>query len=308
MRFHFHFRDLRKKIIKRNYKFCLDRYKDVDGITYQETKIFMIEFFKNLHIKMLIEGNLLENHAKEIAEKFSQNFPSSPKKPNQKLSQINEVPIGTKFLKVRSMSNDENSLMKNYYQIGKSNVEDSCLLEIIDKMMKEPLYTSLRTRQQIGYSVSCAMKKDEDFLGFVFNVKFSEKRFSPNQVDEKFDEFLIEFSQQIEQMSDEEFKLIKNSVRSGKFDNFSSKLSEFQSHFREITENCETKFDREIIEARQIELLQKNDVINFFNHHFKQENRRKISIQILAHDDKNYESLLKHGYLHLDILDDKSNK
>lgn len=205
------------------------------------------------------------------------------------------------------MIGNKTSFLKNFYQLGTNSIENYCILELLEKTMREPLFNSLRTKQQIGYSVHCLRKIDENSLGLAINVKFSEDRFSPAQVDEKIENFLAEFADWLDDMSDLEFNTIRKSATSEKLQCFRGMESEFNYYWNEIQRD-EFLYSRASMQTKQIDLIQKCDLVNFFRFHFLSEKRRKLSIQIVTHHDKDYCSLLQQGYLHMDLVEVENDK
>jgi nardilysin len=42
-------------------------------------------------------------------------------------------------------------------------------LELLEQCLTEPFFDDLRTKQQLGYSVSCAVRQTYGMLGILFN-------------------------------------------------------------------------------------------------------------------------------------------
>lgn len=263
-----------------------------------------MKFLKSLKFKILIQGNLKTNQALEICENFTNNFENSKIKNIKKfLQNILKIPTGCTYLKVKSMlPNDKNSIVKNYYQIDSNGIESQCILELIIKIMREPLFNTLRTREQLGYSVSCAMKNDEDIYGLSVVVESQEKRNSARLVDARIEKFLWDFATLLSEMCDSDFDTMKTSIINQRRSHDIDLESEVNRNWCEVREK-KYNFERNEIEARQLEILNKNSLSIFFRENILGENRRKLSIQILANagDD---DSLLHHGYIHLNLVND----
>lgn len=306
--FYYHSRELRLHIIDSNHKFYFNRFKSVDKINFNGFKEFLMNFLKSLRFKILIQGNLKSDQALEICENLMKNF--QYKKVFCKKPQLNimKIPIGCTYVKVKSLlPNDKNSIVKNYYQIDSNNIESQCLLELIVKIMREPLFNTLRTREQLGYSVSCAMKNDEEIYGLSIVVESQEKRNSARLVDARIEKFLWDFTTLLSEMHDEDFETMKRSIINQRRSLDIDLESEVNRNWCEVREK-KYNFERNEIEARQLEILNKNSLAIFFRDHFLGECRRKLSIQILANAGDG-DSLLQHGYVHLNLLydDDSQN-
>lgn len=301
------FRELRLNIIKSNHKFYFDRFKDVDKISYMDFKEFLLKFLKTLKIKILIQGNLTKNQALDITQNILSNMNQEAVNSKRLLhSHSHQLRLGAKYIRVKSfLSNDKNSVIKNYYQIGKASTESGCLLELLVKVMREPLFNYLRTNEQLGYSVTCSAKNDNDVLGLTITVESQEKRNSSWTVDSKIDSFLKSFSFILQQMQENDFEIMKKSILSHKRSPDTCLEIEVNRNWSEIKEG-KYKFEKNDIEARQLEILTKSDLLIFFHDHFLANTMRKISVQVIANSDAE-DSLLHHGYLHLDLLTDEKH-
>jgi nardilysin len=260
-------------------------------------------------LKILIQGNFAENSALEINDVILKNLNLTKCTEKSVRNSTYKVQYGTTYLKVKSLHpNDKNSIVKNYYQIDVNTIESECLLELLVKTIREPLFNILRTREQLGYAVSCASKNDNDILGFSIIVESQEKRNSARLTDAKIENFLWEFLSMLNEMNDNDFEVVKRSIINQKRSIDNDLESEVTRNWNEIREK-KYKFDRCEIEAQQMELLNKESLIIFFKEFILSSSRRKLSIQVLANagDD---DILLQHGYVHINMVysdDDSQN-
>lgn len=301
-------RELRLNIVKPNHKFYFSRFNDVDKIFYMGFKEFLSTFLKTFRIKMLVQGNFTKLQAQELAQTVAKHFEQDDSVVDKITElKITEIPIGSKYLRVKSLlPRDKNSIIRNYYQIAYPSIESECLLELLVKVMREPLFNFLRTKEQIGYSVICSSKKDGNSFGLTITVESQEKRHSAYAVDGRIEYFLSNFSHVLEDLDDDDFKMMRRSMIVQKLTPDTDLETEVNRNWNEIRENS-FRFDRQEIEARQLELLKKEDLNIFFKDNFGPESMRKLSTQILANADDD-DLLLQHGFLHLDLItDDKHN-
>jgi secreted Zn-dependent insulinase-like peptidase len=289
-----------------NHRFYYDRFKNIDKIDYNLFKEFLINFLQSLKFTMLIEGNFTEENALEINSKVAHNLKIEAKNFSCKKQRpsAHQIPLGSTYIKVKSLlPNDKNSVIKNYYQIGECNVEAECLLELLVKTIREPLFNHLRTKEHLGYSVGCSSKNDNDVLGFSITVESQERRNSARLVDAKIEKFLWDFLSILEEMCENEFETVKRSVINQKRLTDIDLESEVNRHWNEIRER-KYQFDKSEIQARQMELLNKDALIIFFKEFLLSSSKRKLSTQVLANagDD---DSLLQHGFLHLNFVSEE---
>lgn len=304
----FSFRELRLNVIKLNHKFYFNRFNDVDKITYMDFKEFVLAFLRSFQIKILVQGNFTKLQALELTQTVAKRFNKEEDLIVESLNdpKSNQIPIGSTYLKVKSLlPRDKNSIIKNYYQIAYPSIESECLLELTVKVMREPLFNYLRTKEQIGYSVTCSTKKDDETIGLTITVECQEKRHSAYAVDERIENFLKNFADSLDYLADDDFKMMKRSMIVQRLAPDTDLESEVNRNWIEIRENS-FKFDRHEIEARQLELLRKEDLDIFFKDNFSPKAMRKLSTQILANADDD-DLLLQHGFLHLDLIADEKH-
>lgn len=295
-------------IINPNHKFYFDRFKDVDKITYMDFKEFLIKFLKSLQMKILIQGNFRKSQALEMTQTVIRNLNQEKfEVKNLKERKAHRIPVGSVYLRVKSLfPKDKNSVIKSYYQIGERSTESKCLVELLVKVMREPLFNFIRTKEQLGYAVTCASKLDNDMLGFTITVESQEKRHSSWDVDGKVESFLRNFSALLQNLNEKDFEMIKHSIIAHRRAPDTELESEVNRNWTEIRDS-NFEFERNDIEARQFELLRRDDLLVFFNDHFSPATMRKLSVHIVANADDADDSLLQHGFIHLDLLTDDAH-
>ncbi|XP_070497154.1 nardilysin-like [Chironomus tepperi] len=275
--------DLRLHVLKSNHKFYYDRFKQCEKIDYNSFKEFLQNFFKSLKLKILIQGNFTESSALEINDVIINNLNLMKCTEKSIKNSTYKIPYGSTYLKI-----DVNT------------IESQCLLELLVKTIREPLFNILRTREQLGYAVSCASKNDNDILGFSIIVESQEKRNSARLTDAKIETFLWEFLSMLNEMNESDFEVVKRSIINQKRSIDNDLESEVTRNWNEIREK-KYKFDRCEIEAQQMELLNKESLIIFFKEFVLSSSRRKLSIQVLANADDD-DILLQHGYVHINMV------
>lgn len=275
-------------IIKPNHKFHYDRFRNLEKLTVDDFKKFTKEFLMSLQPRMLIQGNINKQQAMYVADYICQTFrcDGSRSRKNNQLPEANDVSVGTTYYKVKSMfPNDTNSVIKNYYQIGKASLVLETKLEILQKVIHEPLFNMLRTQEQLGYSVSCSIKRDYKMLGFVITIESQEMKNPASLVDEKIELFLKHFVTTLQSLSDDDFDTIKNSIVALKQSTDNDLMSEVERNWKEVIRG-RNKFERSKLEVQKMELVSKADVVKFYEEHFIcPDTVRKLSIQVLSNGD-----------------------
>lgn len=67
-------------------------------------------------------------------------------------------------------SEEANSVAELYCQVGPASVALRARLDLFEQLLSEPFYDTLRTKEQLGYSVHCSPRLTHGILGFAFVV------------------------------------------------------------------------------------------------------------------------------------------
>jgi secreted Zn-dependent insulinase-like peptidase len=103
----------------------------------------------------------------------------------------------------------ENILVSCYFQAGSDGVQMAALsaspalhgarlricLMVLEHMMSEVLYSTLRTKEQLGYSVSCGVRLDSGCLGFDISVESASH--PPEHINDRIEAFLLLFRERL---------------------------------------------------------------------------------------------------------------
>lgn len=86
----------------------------------------------------------------------------------------------------------ENKISKNsctlkYYQCGLQNTKTKALVELFLQIISEPLFTTLRQKEKLGYLIEKKVRIDYSVLGFTILVQSSKH---PQYIEERIDHFI----------------------------------------------------------------------------------------------------------------------
>lgn len=270
-------------MLKKNHRSFFDRYEVIDSSSYANFKDFCGNFVKSLKVKILIQGNVIESRAVYIAQLIQNNLKINENTDVKPLgaTEIHQIPLGSSVLRVKSLRQfDKNSVVKNYYQIGKADLRTECIAEFLVNVLNEPLFDVLRTHEQLGYGIACTLRKNSGTLGITITVEYQEN--SAEVIDGKIEEFLNNFQKTLSETSIEEFSSVQKSIVSLKLISDTELEKEVNRHWEEIR-NGENMFDRNELEAYETESLTKQNVVDFFIKTFLT-NKRKLSVQVIGEE------------------------
>jgi len=201
-----------------------------------------------LFLQALVHGNIDSETAKAcmsslattLASAGAQTLPET-EFPQSRVAELGERP----FLITSRVPNEEenNSALLSYFQFGPASLKDHMRLSLLAQVLKEPISTQLRTKEQIGYVVFSGiqtwgtgkMGSADYFDGFY--IKILSKNRSPSEISERIQAFIESYSEVLENMSQETFQShIQSKIM--KLREPPKKLAaESALHWREIFEN-----------------------------------------------------------------------
>lgn len=166
----------------------------------------LIAFHANLNIEMLSHGNLSAESVSQFATLLKGLCPEHPKAKAYPQQPIIKLPLDKTIIltQVPRNPNEPSICCELYYQFGLYNDEHVALMDLLEAVLEEPYFDSLRTKQQLGYSVSCGCRNTFGVLGFCFQVVSSS--YSLAEVQAKMLSFVDGVPNIIRLMSKTDFK------------------------------------------------------------------------------------------------------
>ncbi|KAH9637552.1 hypothetical protein HF086_010197 [Spodoptera exigua] len=199
---------------------------------------------------------------------------------------VHQLPLGERKIRVMSLNEaSTNSIITNYYQGEATNAKDTATLEVLMLLMEEPVFDSLRTKEQLGYSVFSMMRYTFGVLGFSVTVNTQVDKFSVSYVDGRVEAFLKKFSRDMRRLTEKTLSATKHSLVQLKHTTDYELKEEVERNWREIVSR-EYMFHRLFLEADAIEKIKLADIKSWVDNHFPTGNKskfRKLSVQIMGH-------------------------
>ncbi|XP_014281647.1 nardilysin [Halyomorpha halys] len=282
-------REVRMSIILDRFFTSVDKYNTLPLINLDLVKEFSDNFFKNVHIQCLVQGNILKDKALEICQTFVSQLETGilPVEIRPKIL-VYELPNTEKCCRLMSFNmRDSNCITTNYYQMGPGGVREYCVIDLLMMLMEEPLFDRLRTQEQLGYDVSGTIRESYGILGFSITVVSQIYKHSVDHVEERISAFLINFLESLIKMPRNEFdEVVQALINIKKCCDLHIK-EEIKRNWAEI--KCfEYAFDRLEREIRLLSILEPEDVISFLKTRIdgSNPNHKKLTIQVVGYDSK----------------------
>lgn len=268
-------------IIRNDHVTEYEFYKQIDKMKFEDLENYAGKFFTQLKIKILVQGNLTKDQAMSIGQVVLINLnPGQVTDASKIESRTRKIEVGNKSIQIKSfLANDKNSNTLCYYEIGKKNIRLDCLLDLLHRVIADPLYDYLRTKEQLGYAVGCTKINTHGILGMIFVLLSQENKHSADVVNVRIEKFVTEdLKKIIEELSDEQFQTIKESTIKMNYVDDVSLESEVNRNWSQILTE-EYIFNYRSMKAKTLTTITKTDLLEFYNTELF---TRKLSVQVIG--------------------------
>lgn len=191
------------------------------------------------------------------------------------------MPVGANYLRCKTCDpKDVNTVITNFYQIGPISYRTHVLIDLLVMIAQEPLFDTLRNKEQLAYDVSIDLRDNYGILGYSITVNSQESKNSVDHVDDRIENFRRELVTIITDMSDEYFESIKASLAKIKMTEDNKLSEEVQRNWAEITTD-EYEFDRPQKEVDHLSTVTKKQLLEFYKITCG-DAERKLSVQVIG--------------------------
>ncbi|KAG7401182.1 Nrd1 complex RNA-binding subunit [Phytophthora boehmeriae] len=198
--------------------------------------------------------------------------------PRRLITDIPKTPLGF-LLKERSDNKSEtNTQVELYYQIGPLNLRHLAYADLLHQLMEEPLFDTLRTKQELGYDVSCTVRVTNGILGF--GVMVQSSLFAAEYISTCVDRFMIDFEEAIEMMADEHFRDHVQAQILMKLEPDHNLLETTHRFWYEITSR-RLEFDMNAQLAKEMETLTKSEMAQLYREWILQ-SPKKLAVHVIG--------------------------
>lgn len=171
-------------------------------------------------------------------------------------------------------------MVTNFYQIGPINYRTQVLLDLLVMIAEEPLFDTLRNKEQLGYDISCTLNDNFGILAYSITVNSQESKYSSHHIDQRIENFRHELTATIADMSDDDFAATKASLAKLKLTADVKLSDEITRNWSEITTE-DYQFDRHSREVEWLSRVTKAELLEFYAAHYGS-NQRKLSVQVIG--------------------------
>ncbi|CAE7255384.1 unnamed protein product [Symbiodinium sp. CCMP2592] len=206
-----HCADLRRSMVMASRTLATERADALEALQVTDLAAFAQELIPQLDVEVLFIGNATSEDARQLVAAFpaelrpkAEALAHVPHPP----ARVVRVPVAEPLVWVEDShdTGNRNVAVEMYWQlgpVGSNEAKDAAQVELLADLIAEPLFDSLRTKQQIGYVASCGARWTHRVQGF--SVWLMSSKFGPAEICRRALKFLADFQKTLEDMPEEDF-------------------------------------------------------------------------------------------------------
>jgi nardilysin len=268
-------------------EFQLEALEKVD---IDKLKAFLSRLLAEGQKQMLVHGNITLGEACSVVKSTTKYWDTTTAFGNAaRVKKIAQLKAGQNFVHSALVQNpsEKNNASEIYVQLGAENHKDCAALSILDQIMYEPFFDTLRTKEQLGYSVCCGLRNTFGVLGFYFAIVSS--KFTPLHIEERVEKFVKDFADDIAKMTAEEWQQHIKSAVEAKQQQDQTLDQESERHWEQISMSRYDFFQRNH-QALEIKKWDKDSFLGWFKKHIctDSEDCKRLSVRIFSREHRTY--------------------
>ncbi|KAI2864641.1 hypothetical protein CBS12448_2857 [Aspergillus niger] len=258
--------------------------EELPAVTAEDINLYYPHLLRQMHIEILVHGNLNKEDALNLTGLVESTLRPRRLPESQWLSRRTiALPSGANYLYERELRNPDNVNNCLEYTISVGSVSDRsqrAKLLLFSQIAEVPCFSTLRTKEQLGYIVNSAI--GVYVTTGTWRILVQSER-DCKHLEERCDAFLVNFEHHLRAMTDETFEEHKVGLinkRMEKLKNLDQETSRFWTH---ITSEA-LDFEQVYHDVEHIEPLTKEDILQFFDQHIHPSSptRAKLAIHLIA--------------------------
>ena len=256
----------------------------LEGLTAEKCRDFVRGLLSSSRRQVLIHGNATTEEAKSMVAEARSKFSAGPPR-GPFVKRLALLKPGQRFVHSALAQNpqEKNSASEVYFQVGEENDSDYAALSLLEQLVYEPFFDQLRTKEQLGYSVSCGVRNTFGALGFCFSVVSA--KVSPPEIEERVESFLEQFVETVRGMAEEEWRQNVKSAVEAKHQQDQTLGEEAERHWGQLSSG-RYEFFQQLEIAERISSTTKEAFLAWFGRHIsaKSDERRALRVRVFGRE------------------------
>ena len=177
-----------------------DMLEGIEAASADDVSAYLPTMLKRVQVEVLAHGNLDcadvsgDGGIVNILRSSLARHGCAPIPPPERfVERCLRLPEGKRalFVELGNNPDEQNSVLELYYQLCGQDLPSRSLLSLFEQCIDEKCFNTLRTKQQLGYSVDSGMRLTHGMLGFAIRVQSASH--DPNVLEERADAFFRDF-------------------------------------------------------------------------------------------------------------------
>ncbi|MCK5666471.1 MAG: insulinase family protein, partial [Thiotrichaceae bacterium] len=179
-------------------------------LTLEDLSDFSERFLKQLHITLLLQGNITDSEAKQQATFIEQQL-LSPTNPTIDVPPVRAIQLAENTLNARKLSIDNHdAALALYFQAPDKTATSQAEAQLLGRIISSAFFADLRTQQQLGYNLGAAALPIKDVPGIIYILQ--SPVISAPEIERRFIIFINSFHNDLEKLSTEDLEAYKTGL------------------------------------------------------------------------------------------------
>ena len=241
--------------------------REMETISFTDFKEYVSKFRNSSIAEVITFGNISQDLASQLGKTISSILDDvkidveTPSRPLPKSILLPESTLKESLcLQHEPNPANKESAVAVRYQFGVFSYELAAKMIVLKSIVSPRFFTTLRTREQLGYGVSTAYHCVNDVLCLQFGVRSSTE---PDVVHKRIDVFFKTFHEELLAMSEKDINDCVASSKSGYAAPCPNMIAEFNEFSYEITHQV-YRWDRDQNMMNEFNKITRSDIISLF--------------------------------------------
>ncbi|TCD63541.1 Insulinase (Peptidase M16) [Steccherinum ochraceum] len=261
----------------------MEKLEELTTITPDDIQQHITKLLSKVHIRLLVVGNMYKDEAIHLTETVEQTLQSAAVPADQvvELSLSPAAGSNTVLSAPIPNPNEVNSALTYFVHTG--SVVDPRLRvtsALTAQILSEPAFNVLRTREQLGYIVSCSEWQLAGAQERGLRIAVQSER-APAYLEERVEAFLEEMREKLVDMKEDEFEEQRDGLDK-RWKEKAKNMSEETNRFWFYIDSGHLDFLRRDTNIEVLKTITKQDILDFFMKyiHPSSPTRAKISVHM----------------------------
>ncbi|KAH9950188.1 insulin-degrading enzyme [Amylocystis lapponica] len=260
-----------------------EKLAEVSSVTAEEVQAHVSELLSKIHMRMLVVGNMYKDEAVRLVEMTENILQASPVPASEVSERTLILPNASNHLWSTPVpnTNEPNSCLTYYTHVGSVlEPRTRVTFALLAQILSEPAFNVLRTREQLGYIVSCSQWASPGDSEIGLRILVQSER-GPVYLEERVETFFDEMKEKLAEMDETEFEEQKAGIERRWREAVKNQAEETNRYWTHI-ESGYLDFLRRDNDADLVKTITKEEVTSLFlsRIHPSSPSRAKLSVHL----------------------------